>query len=244
MKVGITGQNGFIGKHLYSLVELDSTLESVPFEGSFFQNEGKLREFVCQCDVIVHLAAVNRHDDPQVIYDTNVELVAKLISAMSCECVTPRILFSSSTQESQDSLYGQSKMKGREMLEAWATESGGSFVGLIIPNVFGEFARPNYNTFVATFAHKLIKGERPVVMVDRDVQLIYVGSLCRFIMSQFTIDGVMRVEVPYDFKKKVTEILALFENFNDLYAKQGLIPELKDVNEVNLFNTFCSYMEL
>ena len=52
-----------------------------------------------------------------------------------------------------------------------------------------------------------------------------------------------RVEIPYDFQKKVTEILALFENFNELYNKHGFIPELKDINDVNLFNTFRSYME-
>ena len=243
VKIGITGQAGFVGTHLYNLLKLDSKFEPIPFEDSYFQCEDKLREFVCQCDVIVHLAAMNRNENPQVIYDTNVQLVDKLICAMDSENVKPHVLFSSSTQETLDNLYGQSKKKGREMLEQWAEQKGSSFTGLVVPNVFGEFSQPNYNTFIATFAHKLVNGDHPTVMVDNDVQLIYVGSLCRFIIGQFSNEGVTRVEIPYDFQKKVTEILALFENFNELYNKQGFIPELKDINDVNLFNTFRSYME-
>ncbi len=243
MKIGITGQAGFVGTHLYNWLCINPLYETVSFEDSYFSNENKLREFVKSCDVIVHLAAMNRHENPQVIYDTNIELVDKLINAMNAEGVTPHVLFSSSTQETLDNLYGQSKKVGREMLETWAKEKGAAFTGLVVPNVFGEFSKPNYNTFIATFAHKLINGEQPTVMVDNDVQLIYVGSLCKFIMGQFSNKGVQRVEIPYDFQKKVTEILALFENFNELYTKEGFIPELKDINEVNLFNTFRSYIE-
>lgn len=243
MRVGITGQAGFVGTHLYNLLKLDSKFEPIPFEDSYFQNEDQLRVFVGQCDVIVHLAAMNRHENPQVIYDTNIELVDKLINAMNSENVKPHVLFSSSTQETLDNLYGQSKKKGREMLEQWAEQKGGSFTGLVVPNVFGEFSLPNYNTFIATFAHKLVNGEHPTVMVDNDVQLIYVGSLCRFIISQFENKEVKRVEIPFDFQKKVTEILAMFENFNELYNRQGFIPELKDIHDVNLFNTFRSYMK-
>ena len=243
MKVGITGQAGFVGTTLYNLLNLNSEIEPVQFEDSYFKCEEKLREFVCQCDVIVHLAAMNRHEDHQLIYDTNVELVDKLIGAMKSERVRPHVIFSSSTQETLDNLYGRSKKRGREMFEQWAELSGASFTGLVVPNVFGELSLPNYNTFIATFAHLLVNGESPTVVVDSDVQLIYVGSLCRFIISQFANMGVARVEIPCDFNRRVTEILARFENFNELYNKQGFIPELKDINDVNLFNTFRSYME-
>lgn len=243
IKIGITGQAGFVGNHLYNLLKLDSKFETISFEDKYFQDEKQLREFVRQCDVIVHLAAMNRHENPQVIYDTNIELVDKLINAMNSENVTPHILFSSSTQESLDNLYGQSKKKGREMFEQWAEQKGASFTALVVPNVFGEFSQPNYNTFIATFAHKLVNGEHPTVMVDNDVQLIYVGSLCRFIIKELSNKGVTKIEVPFDFQKKVSEILAMFENFNELYNKQGFIPELKDIDEVNLFNTFRSYIE-
>lgn len=243
MKIGITGQAGFVGTHLYNVLGLSpEQYTRIPFDDNYYQSENKLNEFVRQCDVIVHLAAMNRHENPQVIYDANLQLVEKLISAMETTKVSPHVLFSSSTQETLDNLYGQSKLKGRQLLEQWAERNHADFTGLVVPNVFGEFSQPNYNTFIATFAYKLINGERPTVMIDNNVRLIYVGSLCRFIINQFENKGVNRIEVLYDFERKVTNILHLFEEFKELYFEKGIIPHLNDLNDINLFNTFRSYI--
>jgi UDP-2-acetamido-2,6-beta-L-arabino-hexul-4-ose reductase len=115
----------------------------------------KLEEFVKQCDAIVHLAAMNRHNYPQVIYDTNLRLVNQLIAACKNTGATPHILFSSSTQEERDNSYGKSKQEGRKMLEKWADKNDGQVPGLIIPNVYGPFGHPYYNSVVATFCHQL-----------------------------------------------------------------------------------------
>lgn len=250
IKVGITGQAGFVGTHLYNTLGLfPLEFERVPFEDAFFQDESVLRGFVKQCDVIVHLAAMNRHPDPQVIYETNLLLVNQLIGALNAEKVTPHLLFSSSTQEERDNEYGKSKREGRELLEQWASQNGASFSGMVVPNVYGPFGRPNYNSFIATFCYKLTHGESPQVLQDSDVNLIYVGSLCDHILGKIrvvqasTSPVIERDLVPFDFEKKVTEILALFENFKALYFDQGYIPELKDRNEVNLFNTFRCYID-
>lgn len=243
IRVGITGQIGFIGSHLYNSLGLQvEQIQRVPFDDAFFADMDKLRSFVKQCDVIIHLAAMNRHEDPLVIYNTNIRLNTDLIKAMEAENVTPHIIFSSSVQENLDNLYGQSKREGRILIENWAKKTGASFTGLLIPNVYGEFARPNYNTFIATFAFKLINGEQPSVINDSNVKLIYVASLCRFIISQFNNKGINQVEVPFDFENKVTNILEKFVQFNEVYTKQGNIPYLEDCNDVNLFNTFRSYI--
>ena len=94
------------------------------------------------CDVIVHIAAINRHEDQNVIYDTNVGLVQKLVSVCKTTNLLPKIIFSSSTQEERDNIYGKSKRDGRQNLEKWATNFGGKVASLIIPNVFGPFGKP------------------------------------------------------------------------------------------------------
>lgn len=250
IRVGITGQPGFVGTHLYNTLGLyPQEFERVPFEDVYFQDESALRNFVKQCDVIIHLAAMNRHPDPQVIYETNLLLVKQLIGALEAEKVTPHLLFSSSTQEERDNEYGKSKREGRELLEQWASQNGASFTGMVVPNVYGPFGRPNYNSFIATFCYKLTHGESPQVLQDSDVNLIYVGSLCDHILGKIraiqtsTSPIIERDRVPFDFEKKVTDILALFQNFKTLYFDQGFIPELKDRNEVNLFNTFRCYID-
>jgi UDP-2-acetamido-2,6-beta-L-arabino-hexul-4-ose reductase len=138
IKVGITGQAGFVGTHLYEYLSLDKEHFSlIPFKDEFFENPSVLSDWVSQCDSIVHLAALNRHNDPDEIYKTNIKLVRKLISALENSGSLAHILFSSSTQEKFDNPYGQSKKEGRELLIQWAERSGGKFTGLVIPNVFG-----------------------------------------------------------------------------------------------------------
>lgn len=248
VKVGITGQPGFVGTCLFNTLGLyPEEFERIPFEDAFFQSEDTLREFVKKCDVVVHLAAMNRHPDPKVLHDTNIRLVQQLIDAMEAEKVTPHVLFSSSTQEERDNEYGASKREGRAMLEEWAKRNGASFTGMVVPNVYGPFGRPNYNSFIATFCYKLTHGETPQVLQDAPVNLIYVGNLCNHIIEKIREkEGKCEVErdlVPWDFEKKVTEILHLFEYFKELYFDQGIIPELKDRNELNLFNTFRCYID-
>ena len=79
---------------------------------------------MAQCDVIVHLAAMNRHPDPEVIYETNVNLVKQLITALEKTNSKAHVLFSSSSQEEKDNLYGKSKKEGRELLSNWAKNHG------------------------------------------------------------------------------------------------------------------------
>ena len=244
LRVGITGQAGFMGTHLYNFLGLENDVERIEFKDEYFSDRSKLRNFVANCDVIFHLAAMNRHDDMQVIYDTNVQLVEQLIEALKAENATPHVIMSSSTQEERDNLYGKSKLEGRKLFDAWAQESGGHFTGAIIPNVFGPFGLPEYNSVVATFCHRLTHGNIPEIKVDGTIKLIYINSLCREFIK------IMRKEIksnpffiPEDTEKKVSEILALLENFKNNYFDKQIIPELKNHFEWDLFNTFVSYIE-
>lgn len=249
MKIGITGQAGFVGYHLFNTLGLYSEFERVEFKDSYFYEDSKLNEFVRNCDVIVHLAAVNRDPNPEFIYNKNIELVTTLIKTLKSADVKPSIIFASSTQEERDNLYGKSKLEGRKLLEEWAAESGANFTGLVIPNVFGPFGKPNYNSFIATFCHKLIHGESPEIIQDSSVDLIYVGSLCRHIVEivkSFETNDLPKIErlfIPSDFNSNVSEILFKLNDYKALYFQNGFIPELKSINDINLFNTFRSYIE-
>lgn len=250
IRIGITGLTGFIGSHLANTLLLyPEEFTLIPFKDSFFSNITLLRGFVQQCDVIVHLAAMNRHPDPAVIFETNIQLVNRLIEAMLLENVTPQLLFSSSTQEENNTTYGNSKREGRLLFNEWALSKGASFTGLIVPNVYGPFGRPNYNSFISTFCYKLTRGETPEVVNDSLINLIYIGNLCNYILNkirsrQKSKDSVVECDyVPFDFEKKVTEVLQLLQYFKNLYFDQGCIPKLNDNNEINLFNTFRSYID-
>ncbi|HXH99859.1 MAG TPA: NAD-dependent epimerase/dehydratase family protein [Sphingobacteriaceae bacterium] len=249
IKVGITGQHGFVGTHLTNYLKLKRDIEIVPFDKVWFSETQKLQEFVKQCNLIVHLAALNRHQDPQVIYDTNVTLVNSLISACESEKVTPHILFSSSTQEENDNFYGKSKLAGRMSLEAWAARSGGKVTGLVIPNVFGPFGKPFYNSVVATFCYQLTHDKEPVINTDSEVGLIYVNELIEEIFSliiesdkvpgrrsgsKYTISPTKYI--------KVSDILSILQKYKADYLDGGIFPDLTNSFERALFNTFRCYV--
>jgi UDP-2-acetamido-2,6-beta-L-arabino-hexul-4-ose reductase len=252
-KVGITGQAGFVGTHLYNTLDQQpDKFERIPFKDEFFNDEKELNNFVSQCDTIVHLAAMNRHGDPQVIYDTNIKLVKQLIAACEETNSKPHILFSSSTQEVRDNPYGKSKKEGRQMLEDWAKKNNACFTGMIIPNVFGPFGNPYYNSVVATFCHQLTHNETPKIETDGELKLIYVGELVQEILKLITNhqspitshqSPVTSHQIPHTSEIKVSELLNKLNSFKENYFNNAIIPDLDNTFDRNLFNTFVCYLD-
>jgi UDP-2-acetamido-2,6-beta-L-arabino-hexul-4-ose reductase len=250
IRVGITGQAGFVGTHLYNTLGLyPDQFQRIPFEDRFFQEKQLLEDFVGSCDAIVHLAAMNRHNDPEVIYQTNIGLVHQLIAACESTQTTPHILFSSSTQEERDNLYGKSKKEGRELLEDWATRNQAKFTGLIIPNVFGPFGNPYYNSVVATFCHQQTHQETSVIEVDGVIKLIYVAELAEIFVNaakesgQVNSPNVSNILVPHSREIKVSELLAKIASLREDYFDKGILPDLSNSFDRNLFNTFLCFID-
>lgn len=245
-KIGITGQHGFVGYHLNNSLNLfKSEFEIIPFKRSYFNNENALDEFVGQCDVIVHLAAVNRHNDANVIHSTNIELVRKLKDSLIRTRSAAHVILSSSTQEEKDNVYGKSKKEGRMIFSDWASQSDGRFSGLIIPNVFGPFGHPYYNSVVATFCHQITHDESPKIEVDGQLNLIYVGDLVDEIISVIrNQDNTHELIVPHRHVAKVSELLNMITNFHEEYSVSGEIPTITSKFEYQLFNTYRCYMDI
>ena len=245
--VGITGQGGFMGTHLHNFLGTKSEkIKRVNFQDNYFDNKVNLQNFVKSCDVIVHIAAMNRHKDEQVIYNTNIDLVKKLINACEETNSTPKIIFSSSSQEDIDNLYGKSKRDGRKCFETWAINNDGHITSLIIPNVFGPFGRPFYNSFIATFSHQIVQGEEPKVIIDSKVNLIYINELSEAFYNEIikqNSENIQSYVVPHTSSRKVSEILALLKYFKTQYLENGQVPKV-DLNtfELDLFNTFTSFI--
>jgi len=252
IKIGITGQAGFIGTHLFNTLGLyPDKYQRIPFDDNYFQSKDKLELFVKECDAIIHLAAMNRHHDPEVIYQTNIGLIRQLIDALEKTKSTPHLLFASSTQEERDNLYGKSKKEGRELLETWADKNSGQFTGFIIPNVFGPFGNPYYNSVVATFCHQLTHNEQPHIDVDGEMKLIYVAELVQHFMEQIEDinqqhknDVVIEtIQLQRTTEVKVSVILKALESYKADYFEKGEIPPLNTPFDRNLYNTFLCYID-
>jgi UDP-2-acetamido-2,6-beta-L-arabino-hexul-4-ose reductase len=240
----ITGQNGFIGYHLYNTLKLFPDKYILKeFDDKLFENTDKLESCLSDCDVIVHLAAVNRHKNPRFLYDTNLNLTRKVIDAVEKLKINPQIIISSSTQESTDNIYGKSKKESRKLFIEFKNIQNIPFVGLIIPNVFGPFCKPNYNSFISTFSSQLINGISPQIIQDNNVDLIYISDLILQILN--IID--LRIDnEKFIFKNtsnyKVLTILKKLKKFKSQYLSNGVIPDLQSNFDRDLFNTFRSFI--
>mgnify|MGYP002783755054 CR=1 FL=1 len=245
-KIGITGQHGFIGYHLYHTIDLlKDEFVLVDFDRAFFSDEKVLDIFTAQCDVIIHLAALNRHNDPAVIFETNTSLVKQLIASLERTKSKAHVLMSSSTQEEHDNLYGKSKKEGRLAFAHWANRSGGTFTGLIIPNVYGPFGHPFYNSVVATFCHQIARNETPKIEVDGQLKLIYVSEVVDAILHAIRMkDNSSEKVISHSAEAKVSDILNLLQNFKLVYQDKGEFPMLHNAFERKLFNTYRCYMDI
>lgn len=245
-KVGITGQSGFIGSCLlHHLMLRREDFDLIDFERSFFENPNQMDEFVEKCDVIVHLAAINRHENKEKLYETNVGLAQKLIQSFYRTGSKPHLIMSSSIQEHSSNLYGESKKDARILFSKWSVDTNSTFTGMIIPNVFGPFCLPFYNSVVATFCYQLIHDEIPIIDKDNLLSLIYVDDLVFHIID--CIKSTMNshfLEVKEGARKKVSEILADLNYFRSVYGNFGEIPVLNSAYKVQLFNTYRSYINL
>ncbi len=246
--IGITGQSGFIGTHLYNTLSLyKEKYRLIEFSDDFFDDTAALNNFVSQCDVIVHLAAVNRHENSDVLVNTNILLVEKLIQSVERHRGLRRIVFSSSIQEEKNNEYGKSKRIGREKFIESAKKCNYGFSGLLIPNVFGPFGRPFYNSVVATFCHQLVRNNTPVIDVDAELKLIYVSELIDEMITHIDMESTAVVDtvvVPHTGEIKVSAVLKKLIAYKEDYLLKGKIPDLKNSLDVNLFNTFRSFIDL
>jgi len=246
LKIGITGQGGFIGYHISQTIKYKFENDTlVSFQRSFFEDNRALNSFVSSCDVIIHLAGVNRAETDEEVYDSNIQINTFFKEALLHVNFNGHLIFASSAQEDANTLYGKAKKESRIFLEQTIKELGGKFTGLIIPNVFGPFCKPNYNSFIATFCSKILNSEATKIIQDSNVPLIYVGNLVNQILGHIYQDKeVKQTYLTPDIEIRVSDVLTLLKDFKHSYIDNNTIPVLSNSFEFQLFNTFRSYIDL
>ena len=158
MKISITGQNGFIGSHLFNYFSYKrEDIEIIDFKKSFFNNYTSLDRVLSSVDVIIHLAGINRSEDDNYIFEQNLKLTETLIESIKRTNFKGKLIFASSIQEKLSSAYGKSKKESTQKFIKASKKNNFKFASLLIPNVFGPFCKPYYNSFIATFCSNIIK---------------------------------------------------------------------------------------
>lgn len=239
IKIGITGADGLIGWHLHSFLHSQKDIEVSTAGFPEFASEAALARFAAPCDIIVHLAGMNRGDDNEVAR-TNISLTEALLRACKSSRGRPHIIFSSSTHIYRNTPYGNSKKACAELLKTWADGSGGKFTNLILPNIFGESGKPFYNSAVSTFCFQLANAQEPKIIEDSEIEILHAQSVAREILS--VIREVKCGDVSVQGTRiTVSRLLAKLQNLSELYNRQ-IIPDIRAACDLDLFNTYRSYL--
>lgn len=243
MKIGITGSEGFIGtafrRYLTALGETP-----VIFPRGAFENPPEMAELCGQCDALVHFAGLSRHPDGEYLLNTNLHLTAALIEGLKNSGSHAHVYFASTTHEQRPLPYHESKRRSRRMLEAWAAESGNSYTTLLMPNTFGPYARPFFNSVVSTFCYLAAHGRTPEQIEPAELKLIHVRTLCLEILRtvRMSESGVRAVELPHEYEIRLDRMWEMLLNWRGQLAA-GKTPLPAAPFEIDLLETFLSYCE-
>jgi len=178
MKVLITGSDGFIGKNFVAHLSEQKDIDILKFTRD--TDPLYLRELVSQADIIFHLAGANRPQNPLEFKSTNTELTKYLCDIISLEKRAIPIVYTSSTQALLDNPYGISKRMAEDHIISLSKKINSPVHLLRLPNVFGKWSRPNYNSVVATFCHN-IANNLPIKINNPNtvIELIYIDDLIK-----------------------------------------------------------------
>lgn len=180
----ITGADGFIGRNLRLRLDEGGGNEVIGLGRG--HGEEALAAAAGRADFVFHLAGVNRPQDPAEFASGNVDFTKRLCAALAAAGNRAPVVYTSSTQAEAANPYGASKRAAEEAL-LLHTEATGAAVHLFrLPNVFGKWAKPNYNSAVATFCHNIARGKEITVHDPAaPLRLVYIDDLTDAFLALF-----------------------------------------------------------
>lgn len=241
MRVLVTGAKGFIGKNL--LVHLrERQIETVPFTREMHGEE--LAAALQGVDFVFHLAGINRPKDVSEFASGNTGLTEQLCDLIRASGRRIPVLYTSSIQAEANNPYGASKRAAEEALVALQEETGSPTYLYRLPNVFGKWSRPNYNSAVATFCHN-IANDLPIQINDpsASVCLVYIDDVIKDFLQLLNDrpQGVHWPEITPVYKITVGELADQIRLFRT--SRESMISEAVGVGLTRaLYSTYLSFL--
>lgn len=243
MRVLISGHKGFLGSHLQrGLLTVNHSYSIIFLTKPDFES-ANLNNKIKSDDIIFHFAGVNRDISDEAVLEKNEHINNILLEALEKTKFSGKLFFSSSIQENFNTKYGIAKKNARVKFLNQSKKLGYVFHGLILPNLYGPFCKPNYNSFIASFCYNIIHSKKNEIKEDRNIPLLYVNDLIyKLIESIESSNKIILTDLIN--QKKVSEVLRLLDMFNETYIKNGTYPNLDSYFKLSLFNTFMSYIDI
>ena len=183
MKILVTGNKGFIGKNL--VAELKNRKYTTIYQYDLDSEPKLLDQYTKDCNFVFHLAGVNRPNLEKEFMAGNFGFTSDLLASLKQNNNRAPLLMTSSIQAALDNPYGKSKKAGEDLIFGYAHETGAKVFVYRLPNVFGKWCRPDYNSVVATFCHNIANG-LPININDPEaiMNLVYIDDVVNELIRQ------------------------------------------------------------
>lgn len=243
MKILVTGSKGFVGKNL--IVELKNRGYTAIYEFDKDTDKSLLEEYTKDCDFVFHLAGVNRPQNEEEFMQGNFGFTNELLNLLKKHNNKAPILITSSIQAKLDNPYGRSKKAGEDLVFSFSKENGNKVLVYRLPNLFGKWCRPNYNSVIATFCYN-IANDLPIKINDPNVilTLAYIDDVVNEFIN--ALEGKENkvgdfCEVSKNYTASLGEIAELIYSFKKS-REDRTIPNMKDEFTKKLYSTYLSYL--
>lgn len=243
MRVLITGAKGFIGKNLIVTLDVIGGVEILQYD--IDTDLSILNEYTKICDFVFHLAGVNRPDNPEEFMKGNFGFTATLLKDLKSHGNNCPVLITSSVQAVLNNPYSQSKKAVEELAFSYGRETCAKMLVYRLPNVFGKWCRPNYNSAVATFCNNIAR-DLPITVNDPDavITLAYIDDVVEELLKAMngkeTRDGDFCI-VPLVYPVKISNIVDLIYSFRA--SRQELtVPDMSNAFVGKLYSAYLSYL--
>lgn len=243
MKILITGSKGFVGKNL--IAELKNRGYNSIYEFDKDTDKSLLDEFTKDCEFVFHLAGVNRPQNEEEFMQGNFGFTSELLNLLKKHNNKAPILITSSIQAKLDNPYGKSKKAGEDLVFSFGKENGNKTLVYRLPNLFGKWCRPNYNSVIATFCYN-IANDLPIKVNDPNVvlTLAYIDDVVEEFINALE-DRENRVGefcgVTKTYTASLGQIAELIYSFKKS-REERTIPNMSDEFTKKLYSTYLSYL--
>ena len=219
MKIVVTGSQGFIGKNL--CVFLREQQHDV-YEIHRGTDQQDILSYLSLAEFVFHLAGTNRPKNSAEFQSGNVDLTRFIVEGLSASNRSTPLVFTSSTQAEADNDYGVSKRTAEKIVQSYSVATGAPSYIYRLPNVFGKWCQPNYNSFVATFCNNILNGiDISVHDPSAPVRLAYIDDVCASFLE--LLDGKAScgfLNLAFEFNTTVGEVAKIISSFKSSRTTQ------------------------
>ena len=239
MSILITGSEGFLGKNFFFYLK-EKTKKKI-----FLYNKKKtkkdLKNYIINSKYIFHFAGENRPKDKNQLKKNNESLTKYICSIIKNNNLKCRLIFSSSTHASKKTLYGMSKLSTEKIILNSLKDTNAKPIILRLPNLFGKWAKPNYNSVVATFSNNIFKKKENLINNEKKINLLFIDDAVRQIYDL----GFENQNKIYPIIKKINQItpveLDIVLNHMFKYRNYFSIKKININFLKKIYSTFLTY---